>query len=114
MAYVERAIGEVFEESEILVELICPSQLYPLNPWPVIESLEQTRRLLVVEEGLSFCALGAELIAQVHELKPGLLRRAMRLASVEHPIPSCGPLEAELLPNSKSIAKALKDLITHD
>jgi pyruvate/2-oxoglutarate/acetoin dehydrogenase E1 component len=103
----------VFDDREILAEMICPIQLYPLNPGPVIESLEKTHNLLIVEEGLSFGALGAELIAQVHELRPGLLNRCKRLASPEHPIPSCGPLELSVLPNPDSIAQAIEELVSH-
>ena len=111
--HVERAIVAVFDDHEILAEMICPIQLYPLNPWLIIESLEKTHKLLVVEEGLSFGALGAELIAQVHELRPGLLNRCKRMASAEHPIPSCGPLELSVLPNPDSIAQAIEDLASH-
>jgi 2-oxoisovalerate dehydrogenase E1 component len=112
--YVEAALAEAFDRFELLAEMISPVQLYPLNPWPTIQSLEQTRRLLVVEEGLQFAALGSELIAQIHELKPGLLRRSRRLSPPEHPIPSCGPLEMELLPNSASIIEAMRELVDHD
>jgi 2-oxoisovalerate dehydrogenase E1 component len=109
--HVEKALLKAFEDEEILAEMICPIQLYPLNPWPVIESLEATHKLLVVEEGHSFGALGAELIAQIHELRPGLLGRCRRLAAPEHPIPSCGPLETSLLPNVDSIAVAITALV---
>jgi len=111
VSHAENAIVKAFDESEVLGEMICPSQVYPLNPWPVIESLEHTRRLLIVEEGPAFCGLGAELIAQIQEHKPGLLARSRRLAAPEHPIPSCGPLELELLPNSDSITKAIEGIV---
>ncbi|HVH50128.1 MAG TPA: transketolase C-terminal domain-containing protein [Candidatus Bathyarchaeia archaeon] len=111
LSHAESALVAAFDEDEILVEIVCPVQLYPLNPWPVIESLQQTRKLLVVEEGHSFAALGAELIAQIHELRPGLLSRCKRLAAPEHPIPSSGPLELQLLPNAKSIAMAISGLV---
>jgi 2-oxoisovalerate dehydrogenase E1 component len=113
LPYVEQAVVRAFDELELLAEIICPSQLYPLDPWPVIESLERTGRLLLVEEGLCFAALGAELLAQVSELAPGTLRAAKRLASPEQPIPSCGPLENELLPNSFSIFAALEGFQVH-
>lgn len=114
LSQVEKAIVAVFDAEEILAEVICPAQIYPLNPWPVIESLKQTRRLLIVEEGHSFAALGAELVAQIHEQQPGLLARVKRLASPEHAIPSCGPLELALLPNAESIAAAIQDLVGHE
>jgi 2-oxoisovalerate dehydrogenase E1 component len=110
LPYVEQAVVEAFDEHEVAAEVICPLQLYPLNPWPVIESVERTGRLLIVEEGLGFAALGAELIAQISERAPGRLRQVRRLGPPEHPIPSCGPLENELLPNPRSIAAAVEEL----
>src|ERR1035441_8011501 len=110
LPYVEQGVAQAFDEYEIVAEVICPSQLYPLNPWPVIESLERTRKLLIVEEGLSFAALGSELIAQISELSPGLLRACKRLSPPAHPIPSCGPLENEPLPGADSIVAQLRDL----
>ncbi|HUN63740.1 MAG TPA: thiamine pyrophosphate-dependent enzyme [Candidatus Sulfotelmatobacter sp.] len=109
--HAEAAMIAAFEEEEILAEMICPIQLYPFNAWPVLESVQQTRKLLVVEEGHSFAAFGAELIAQIQERNPGLLTRCKRLASPNHPIPSCGPLELSVLPGAASIKKAIKDLV---
>jgi 2-oxoisovalerate dehydrogenase E1 component len=111
--HVEKALVAAFDDDEILAEMICPTQLYPLSPGAAIESLERTRKLLVVEEGHGFAALGAELIAQIHELRPGLLSRCKRLGAPEHPIPSCGPLELEVLPGAKAIVDAIRNLASH-
>ena len=72
---VERAVDVLFEESEIVCEVICPIQLYPLSTWPIIESVQTSGRLLVVEEGLSFAAFGAEVLAQFIEQAPTALAR---------------------------------------
>jgi len=114
LQYVEQAAIAAFDEYEIAVEVICPIQIYPLNPWPVIESLKQTHLLLVVEEGINFAAVGSELIAQVAEYAPEVIRRTMRLSPLHIPIPSCGALEEELLPGSSSILAAIQELARHD
>jgi len=113
LPYVEQAIARAFDELELVAEVICPTQLYPFNPSPVVESLERTHRLLIVEEGLSFAALGSELLAQIVEQAPGVLRTAKRLGPPPHPIPSSGPLELDLLPNPDSIFAALETLSRH-
>ncbi len=113
LPHAEQAVARAFDDYEIVAEIICPSKLYPLNPWPVIESLERTKKLLIVEEGHSFAALGSELIAQISELSPGLLRACKRLSPPEHPIPACGPLEKEVLPDSDSIVARLRELSSH-
>jgi 2-oxoisovalerate dehydrogenase E1 component len=100
---VESAVDTLFEEHEIACEVICPMRLYPLNLGPILESVMKSRRLLLVEEGLSFAAFGAEVAAQILEEAPGVVEVMARIGSPEHPIPSCGPLEKELLPGAKHI-----------
>jgi len=113
LPYAEEAIIAAFQDFEIVAELVCPTQLYPLNPMPVIESLGQSHRLLIVEEGLSFAALGAELVAQIHEQAPGLIHYSKRVGPAEHPIPSCAVLENKLLPHTQSMVAAIVELARH-
>jgi 2-oxoisovalerate dehydrogenase E1 component len=110
---VEKAVESLFDEQEIVAEVICPVQLYPLNADPLIESVRTTGRLLVVEEGSAFAALGAEVIAQVNENAPGILRATRRVGGPLHPIPSCGPLEKALLPGVSHITAAAVELMNH-
>jgi len=107
---VERALAPLFDEDEIACEVICPTQLYPLDPRPILESVRRTGRLLVAEEGLGVAAFGAEVIAQVMERAPGTLKAVRRLASPEHPIPSCGPLEKLVLPGTGHVVAAVREL----
>jgi 2-oxoisovalerate dehydrogenase E1 component len=100
---VEKAVEVLFEEHEIVCEVICPMRLYPLDLMPILESVLKSRRLLLVEEGLSFAAFGAEVAAQILEQAPGAVELMVRIASPNHPIPSCGPLEKELLPSPAHI-----------
>ena len=107
---VEQSIVRAFEEHEVACEVICPLQLYPLDSAPILESVRRSGNLLVVEEGLSFSAFGAEVIASICELAPGSLKRVRRLASPCHPIPSSGPLEKQVLPGVDSIVAAIKEM----
>lgn len=104
----EKAVDILFEQHEIIAELICPTMLYPFNPWPLIHSLTVTNRLVVIEEGLSFCAMGSEIIAQVMQSAPGVLKEVQRVSSPRHPIPSCGPLEKAVLPGVDHIVDAVR------
>lgn len=110
LADVEKALDPLFDEHEIVAEVICPAQLYPFNPWPLIESVQRTGRLLVAEEGIAFAAFGAEAVARVMELAPGALKSLRRLASPLHPIPSCGPLEKAVLPGPSQVVAAAVEL----
>lgn len=108
---VEQAVDRLFEEHEIACEIICPMRLYPLDLNPILESVLRSRRLLLVEEGLGFAAFGAEVAAQILEHAPGALEVLARIASPEHPIPSCGPLEKELLPGQKQIIHRAREMV---
>ncbi len=104
----EKAAVKLHEE-EIYVELLLPSCLYPLDLAPILESLQRTSRLLVVEEGQGFVSLGAEILALVLEGFRGRVA-ARRLAAAPHPIPSARPLEQGSLPQVEDIIEALVDL----
>jgi 2-oxoisovalerate dehydrogenase E1 component len=107
---VEKTLETLFEEHEIIAEIICPTQLYPLNPWPIIDSLRASGRLLTVEEGLNFAGFSAEMVAQIEESAPGVLKRVKRMGSPRHPIPACGPLEKTVLPGVDTILAAALEL----
>jgi 2-oxoisovalerate dehydrogenase E1 component len=108
----ERAADRLFEEHDLVAEVICLVQLYPLNLWPVLESIRQGGRLLVVEEGIGFAAFGAEVIAQLCEHAPDVLQKVRRLSSKAHPIPASRELENNTLPAADSIIAAAAELVS--
>ena len=108
---VERAVQELCDEYEIFCDVICPIQVYPFHPWAVLESLQKTQKLLIVEEGINFAAFGSEVLAQISELAPGVLWQVRRVASPNHPIPSCGPLEKQCLPGEKHVVKMALEMM---
>jgi 2-oxoisovalerate dehydrogenase E1 component len=108
---VEKAVDQLFDEEEIVCEVICPMQLYPFNPWPVVQSLQDSRRLVVVEEGLRFAGFGAEAVAQICESAPGSAVRVRRVGPPRQPIPSCGVLEKALLPGVRQVVEAVREVV---
>ncbi len=111
---VEKAVDVLFDQHEIVSEVICPIRLYPLDLRPILESVLRSRRLLVVEEGLSFAAFGAEVGAQLLEQAPGVVQVMARISSPNHPIPSCGPLEKETLPGPAQVIKRAREMLLAD
>lgn len=102
----ERAVDRLVDEYEIIPEIICPMGLFPLDIRPIIESIRSSRRLLTVEEGQGFCALGAEVLARIQESAPGVLRASRRLTAARAPIPSSKPAEELMLPGVDTIVAA--------
>jgi 2-oxoisovalerate dehydrogenase E1 component len=113
LAEVEKAVLALFDEHEIVAEVICPQRLYPLNVAPILDAVRDSRRLLVVEEGHGFAAFGAEVVAELQERGPGLLTAVRRLAAPDHPLPSCRPLELDLLPDDRRVAAAAVEMVAH-
>lgn len=101
----EEAAIELFAEEEIAVDLLMPTQLYPFDVNVVCDSLRETGRLLVVEEGQEFVSLGAEIIAQCNERLPGASLTVGRVAAAPVPIPASRPLEEQCLPQISDIVK---------
>jgi 2-oxoisovalerate dehydrogenase E1 component len=107
----EKVQIEAFDNYEIVSEIICPLCLYPMNIQAVYESLEQSGKMLIVEEGYSFAAWGSEIVTRILERSTSVLHDVKRVSMSEYPIPCSGPLELQMLPNEKSVLAALKELV---
>lgn len=97
----------IFTELDLKPEVYVLSQLHPLDMQPVIEAVQNSGRLFVVEEGSAFSGFGSEVIAAVAERasQPFVARR---VAAHPVPIPSCGSLESYVLPNTESILDEIR------
>jgi 2-oxoisovalerate dehydrogenase E1 component len=107
----EQALAELARDEEILVELVLPLRVSPLDIAPIVQSVARTGRLLVVEEGAAGFDLGAEVIAAVavsSRSKTGLACR--RIAARAVPIPSGPDLERAVLPQAADIRSACLEL----
>lgn len=108
---VEEAQVRLFDEYDIIAEVVCPTQVYPLNIESVLDSVIKSGHILIVEEGNGFAAWGSEIITQIVEAVPESVKCVKRLNMPECPIPCCGPLEKQLLPGIDSIIDITKRMI---
>jgi pyruvate/2-oxoglutarate/acetoin dehydrogenase E1 component len=105
------AVSKLAYEFEIFTELIVLTQLAPIHMDTVLASVQDTGRLLLAEEGTYTLGWGAEIIARTAEyLGPGL-RSAKRVAALDLPIPTSGPLEASVLPGVEAIIQQAKKMV---
>lgn len=109
---VEQALQLAFEEAEILCEVICPTMLHPLNIDPLTQSVDKTRKLLTVEEGPTFSALGSEVVSQLNATvaKKIIVKRL----GCDTYLPTVKHVELEILPSVSQIIKALLELHTQE
>lgn len=105
----EKAVDRLFAEHDLVVEIICLMQLYPLQARSILPLAQRTGTLLLVEEGHGFCGFTAELMASLCELDRSLTMR--RLYSRPQHIPSAKPLELRVLPNADRIVEETLELV---
>jgi 2-oxoisovalerate dehydrogenase E1 component len=106
----EKAATALIEE-EIWAELIFPLEVSPLDATPVLQSVQRTRRLVVVEEGAIGFDLGAEVITRVcTQWRERTPLHCRRIAAEAIPIPSSAELEQQVLPAVESIVATCLDV----
>jgi pyruvate/2-oxoglutarate/acetoin dehydrogenase E1 component len=106
------AAGRYLHDVGIHAEVIDPIWLSPLDTETIIESVEKTGRLLVVDNGWVMCGAGAEIIAQVAERLMGVRDiRVQRLGFAPTACPTTPALEKLYYPNGCTIAAAARDLV---
>jgi len=107
----EEAAQRLYEDEEIVTELIFPLRVSPLDPGPIARSLRRTGRLAVVEEGTAGFDLAGEVIAALatgwREPAPFQVRR---IACRPGAIPSARPLEELMMPNARRVIESCLEL----
>jgi len=103
---------EQLAKEGIAVEVIDPRTVAPLDMACILQSLHRTGRLLVVDETFAPCGIGAEISAQVLEHAMDDLDAPVRRLNGAHaPTPYSPTLEAAVVPNTDTIAQAIRDLL---
>ena len=107
----EEAAIKLFQEEEIVADLFFPTRLYPFDVGVLEQSLAETRKLLIIEEGQGFAGMGAEIIAQAAERFGHLGLACRRLSATPNPIPAARPLEQHCLPGVNHIMARTLEVI---
>ena len=112
LTLVESALEQVFDEHEIVCEVICPTQIAPLRMDAVIESVTKTKRLLTIEEGVLTHGFGSELISRCIEAGASIQR--CKKIGITGIIPSSAEAELQVLPSVASIVNAILEVASSD
>jgi pyruvate dehydrogenase E1 component beta subunit len=96
----------------VSVEVIDPRTLVPLDKQAIIESVKKTGRIVIVTEDCKTAGVSAEIAAIVAEEALDYLDAPIkRVAEPDTPIPFSPPLEQYVIPNEKTIIKAVKEVL---
>jgi 2-oxoisovalerate dehydrogenase E1 component len=105
------AAEELMKEG-ISVEVIDPRTLVPLDINTILDSVHKTGRLLIVDEDFSPCGVASEIGMQVMENSfDDLDAPVQRLTGLPCPAPYSPSLFENVVPQTKSIVKAVRDLL---
>ena len=106
MAYLANQAAAQLEQNGIDAEVIDLRTLAPLDIGMIVDSVKNTGRVLIVEEGPKTGGFAAEIAAQIMEQAHDYLEKPVRrLASPDCPIPSAKNLEAACIPSVADIVR---------
>jgi pyruvate/2-oxoglutarate/acetoin dehydrogenase E1 component len=110
-----KGVHDALEAAETLAQrgieatVIDLRTLRPLDIETVLASVEETNRLLVVEEGPHTGGWAGEVLAGVTERALGSLDVAWRLTTADLPMPYSPPLEDAFLPGAEAIVRSVEE-----
>ncbi len=97
------------EEAGISCDLIDPRTTSPLDEATILESVEATGRLVVVDESTPRCGLTADIAALAADKAFHSLKGPIKQVCAPHsPVPFSPELEAEYLPSIEKIAAVIR------
>lgn len=96
----------------IACTVLDPRTVSPFDETSFIESLEETGRLLVVEEAYPFCSFASEVAAIAAQKALYALSQPVRLLTPPHtPIPFAPELESAYFPDAERIAGSVREML---
>ena len=108
VSFAEQAANEL-ESSGVSAEIIDPRTVSPLDMDTILESVEKTGRLVVVDEASPRCNVATDISAQVVSEAFGDLKAPIKMVSPPHvPVPFAEPLEDLYIPSVQDIVNAAK------
>jgi len=104
----EQAAQELAGEG-IECEIVDPRTTSPLDTDTILESVENTGRLVVVDEANPRCGFAADIVALVTQEAFGDLKAAPRMVTPPHtPVPFSPVLEDAYVPSPATVAEAVR------
>jgi pyruvate dehydrogenase E1 component beta subunit len=112
MVHKALAAAQTLAQDGISVEVIDPRTLTPLDKTTIVKSVKKTGRVVVVSEDCKTTGVSAEIAAVVAEEALDYLDAPIkRVTGADTPIPFSPTLEQFVIPNEKSIVKAVKEVV---
>jgi pyruvate dehydrogenase E1 component beta subunit len=105
------AAAQALAKEGIECEVIDPRTTSPFDEDTILESVERTGRLVVVDESNPRCSMATDIAALAAERAFRALKEPVKLVTAPHtPVPFSPALEDLYLPNADKIAKAVRSI----
>ena len=102
------AVAEALDEEDISVEVIDPRTIVPLDTRTILDSVEKTGRLVIVDPAHKSCSVASEISAMVaQEGFWSLQSPIQRVTSLDCHFPFSPALESAVYPNEDKITDAI-------
>ena len=111
VVFAEKAIDAV-EKDGITCDLIDPRTTSPLDLDTILESVENTGRLVIVDESPPRCSVAADIAAQVASQGFRFLKAPIGIVTAPHsPVPFARELERAYVPSPQRIEAAIRKVM---
>jgi len=109
--FAEQAAEELQREDGISCEIVDPRTTSPLDEDTILESVENTGRLVVVDEGSPRCGMACDIVARVAQEAFADLKAPPQMVTPPHtPVPFSPTLEDAYVPSPEKIADAVREV----
>jgi pyruvate/2-oxoglutarate/acetoin dehydrogenase E1 component len=109
--FAEQAAEELQREDGISCEIVDPRTTSPLDEDTILESVENTGRLVVVDEASPRCGMACDIVARVAQEAFADLKAPPRMVTPPHtPVPFSPTLEDAYVPSPEKIADAVREV----
>jgi 2-oxoisovalerate dehydrogenase E1 component len=106
------SVCDSLKQNGISVELVDPRTITPLDTRTILQSLQKTGRLLIVDEAPGHCGFSAEIAARMADIGFDELDAPIRrVTGAFCPTPYSPSLENVVVPNAADIQRAIQDLM---
>jgi pyruvate dehydrogenase E1 component beta subunit len=107
-------VADGLETDGISCTVLDPRTTSPLDTDSILESVEETGRLVVVDEASPRCNMATDISALVAEQAFGALKAPIRMVTPPHtPVPFAPELEDLYIPSPEKIGAAVREVMEH-
>ncbi|QPC41962.1 alpha-ketoacid dehydrogenase subunit beta [Kaustia mangrovi] len=114
MVGLANAAADALEKDGISCTVVDPRTTSPLDTDTILECVEETGRLVIVDEASPRCNMATDISALVAQEAFGALKAPVRMVSPPHtPVPFAPELEDAYIPSQAKIETAIRGVMAH-